>query len=75
MDRTTFTAINNVIEFASVTNNIDAAISDAIIVYNTNNGQLFYNPNGSGNGFGDGRQFATLSNQALLEVEDFIIRG
>ncbi len=74
LDRTTFTAINDVIEFATVTSNIDAAISDAIIVYNTESGELFYNSNGSGNGFGDGRQFATLSNQVLLEVEDFIIR-
>ena len=75
LDRTTFTAINNVIEFATVTNNIDAAISDAIIVYNTDSGQLFYNSNGSGNGFGDGRQFATLSNQVLLGVDDFVITG
>ncbi|MGD1701440.1 phytase [Dapis sp. BLCC M229] len=75
LDRTTFTAINDIAaEFATVTNNIDAAISDAVIVYNTNSGQLFYNPNGNGNGFGDGRQFATLSNQALLEVDDFVIR-
>ncbi|MGD1804938.1 phytase [Dapis sp. BLCC M126] len=76
LDRTTFTAINDIAaDFATVTNNIDAAISDAVIVYNTNSGQLFYNSNGSGNGFGDGRQFATLSNQVLLEVDDFIIRG
>ncbi|NEQ36384.1 MAG: phytase [Okeania sp. SIO3I5] len=73
LDRTTFTAINNVIEFATVTSNIDAAISDALIVYNTESGQLFYNSNGSGNGFGDGRQFATLSNQVLLGVDDFVI--
>ena len=75
LDRTTFTAINNDIEFATVTSNIDAAISDALIVYNTNNSQLLYNSNGSGNGFGDGRQFATLSNQVLLEVGDFMITG
>ncbi|NET16871.1 MAG: calcium-binding protein, partial [Okeania sp. SIO1H6] len=73
LDRTTFTAISNVIEFATVTNNIDAAISNAIIVYNTNSGELFYNANANGNGFGDGRQFATLSNQVLLEVDDFVI--
>ena len=76
LDRTTFTAINNIeADFATVTSNNAAATSDAIIVYNTSNGQLFYNTNGSADGFGNGSQFATLSNQALLEVEDFIIRG
>ncbi|WP_094678099.1 phytase [Hydrocoleum sp. CS-953] len=74
LDRTTFTAINDIeVDFATVTG--AAATSDAVIVYNTSNGQLFYNPNGSADGFGDGGQFATLSNQALLEVDDFIIRG
>ncbi|MDJ0515403.1 MAG: S8 family serine peptidase [Trichodesmium sp. MO_231.B1] len=73
--RNTFTAINDIeVDFANVTSNNAAATSDAVIVYNTNNGQLFYNPNGSADGFGDGGQFATLSNQALLEVEDFVIR-
>ncbi|NES03041.1 MAG: S8 family serine peptidase [Okeania sp. SIO2F4] len=75
LDRTTFTAINDIeVEFATVTDNNAAATSEAVIVYNTNNGQLFYNTNGSADGFGDGGQFATLSNQALLEVDDFIIR-
>ncbi|MGD1714648.1 S8 family serine peptidase [Dapis sp. BLCC M172] len=74
--RNTFTAINDIeVDFATVTDNNAAATSDAVIVYNRTNGGLFYNPNGSANGFGDGGQFATLSNQALLEVDDFIIRG
>ncbi|MDJ0552975.1 MAG: phytase [Microcoleaceae cyanobacterium MO_207.B10] len=74
LDLTTFTAINDIeADFATVTGG--AATSDAVIVYNINNGRLFYNPNGSANGFGDGGQFATLSNQALLEVGDFVIRG
>ena len=75
LDGTTFTAINNIAtEFATVTSNNAAATSEAVIVYNSNNGGLFYNTNGSEAGFGDGAQFATLSNQALLEVGDFIIR-
>ncbi|WP_293079825.1 S8 family serine peptidase [Okeania sp. SIO3B5] len=75
LDRDTFTAINSIeTEFATVTSNNAAATSDAVIVYNSNNGALFYNPNGSASGFGDGAQFATLSNGALLEVDDFIIR-
>ena len=76
LDRTTFTAINDIAtDFATVTSNNAAATSDAVIVYNSNNGALFYNTNGSANGFGDGAQFATLSNGALLEVDDFVIRG
>ncbi|GGA23935.1 phytase [Okeania sp. KiyG1] len=74
LDRTTFTAINSIAtDFAVITGG--AATSDAVIVYNSNNGGLFYNPNGSANGFGNGGRFATLSNGALLEVEDFVIRG
>ncbi|WP_161564529.1 phytase [Okeania hirsuta] len=76
LDRTTFTAINSIAtEFTTVTSNNAAATSEAVIVYNSNNGALFYNPNGNAGGFGDGAQFATLSNGALLEVEDFVIRG
>ncbi|NEN88413.1 MAG: phytase [Okeania sp. SIO3H1] len=76
LSQTTFTAINDIeTEFATVTTNNAAATSDAVIVYNSNSGALFYNPNGSAGGFGDGAQFATLSNQALLEVEDFVIRN
>ena len=74
LDTSTFTAINNEVEFTTVTNNNAAATSNAVIVYNTNNGQLFYNPNGSANGFGTGGQFATLSNESSLEVNDLIMR-
>ncbi|MGD1701522.1 DUF7453 family protein [Dapis sp. BLCC M229] len=49
--------------------------SFAVIVYNSENGNLFYNPNGSETGFGDGGQFATLTNTPLLEAEDFVLRG
>ncbi|MDY7004440.1 MAG: S8 family serine peptidase [Cyanobacteriota bacterium] len=76
LSQTTFTAINSIAtEFATVTSNNAAATSDAVIVYNSNNGGLFYNTNGSAGGFGDGGQFATLSNGALLEVDDFIVRS
>ncbi|NEP86734.1 MAG: S8 family serine peptidase [Okeania sp. SIO2C2] len=75
LDRTTFTAINSITtEFTTVTSNNAAATSESVIVYNTSNGGLFYNTNGSAGGFGDGAQFATLSNGALLEVDDFVIR-
>ncbi|MGK7918669.1 MAG: choice-of-anchor I family protein, partial [Trichodesmium sp.] len=61
-------------EFATVESNDGAATSNAIIVYNENNGALFYNANGSGNGFGDGGQFATLTDAPTLTAEDFVIR-
>ncbi|MEB3341958.1 hypothetical protein [Okeania sp.] len=67
---TTFT---DIVDFATVT--AGAATSDAVIVDNVNNGALFYNYNGSASGFGDGGQFATLSNKALPAADDFIIRG
>ena len=46
-----------------------------MIVYNSNNGNLFYNPNGSVAGFGSGAQFATLTGSPLLEADDFSIRN
>ncbi|NEQ35156.1 MAG: calcium-binding protein [Okeania sp. SIO3I5] len=60
-------------EFATVTDN--AATSDAIIVYDSTTGQLFYNANGSQEGFGDGGQFAVLENLPDLEAEDFRLRA
>ena len=82
LDLTTFTAINSesgtgfsiASELATVTNNQEAASSEAVIVYNSENGNLFYNPNGSETGFGDGGQFATLTNTPELEAEDFVLR-
>ena len=83
LDLTTFTAINSELgtgfsiagEFTTVTDDQQAATSEAVIVYNSQNGNLFYNPNGSETGFGDGGQFATLTNIPLLEAEDFVLRG
>ncbi|MGD1701526.1 calcium-binding protein, partial [Dapis sp. BLCC M229] len=83
LDLTTFTAINSesgkgfsiAAEFTKVTNDQETATSDAVIVYNSDNGNLFYNPNGSDAGFGDGGQFATLTNIPLLEAEDFVLRS
>ncbi|MEQ9552977.1 MAG: calcium-binding protein [Coleofasciculus sp. G3-WIS-01] len=60
-------------EFASVTDNAAAAISTAIIVYNSTNGLLFYNPNGDTIGFGGGGHFATLSGAPSLTNTDFIL--
>ncbi|NEP87569.1 MAG: hypothetical protein F6K18_12490 [Okeania sp. SIO2C2] len=78
-DRETFTAIESEASidevFATVTTNAVAIISEAAIVYNSNNGNLFYNANGSDSGFGRGGQFAILSNQPELSGENFFIRA
>ena len=82
LDLRTFTAITTASgenignEFATVDNNGDATTSDAIIVYNSDNGALSYNANGSENGFGDGGQFAILTSTPTLTLtaENFAIR-
>ena len=67
----TFIALSNSVfptaldsaDFATVTNDSLAAVSSAKIVYNRVNGSLFYNPNGSADGFADinsGGKFAQL---------------
>jgi Ca2+-binding RTX toxin-like protein len=60
-------------EFAIVTSDADAATSIADIVYNSVNGNLFYNPNGSSPGFGTGALFATLTGAPTLVATDFYI--
>jgi serralysin len=57
--------------FAIVTDDASAETSTAAIVYDTSNGKLFYNTNGSDAGFGDGGQFASLFGQPALSVQDF----
>ncbi|WP_298914140.1 hypothetical protein [uncultured Nostoc sp.] len=71
LSKYTFTALSNSVfptalnstDFATVTNDSLAAVSGAKIVYNSLNGSLFYNPNGSADGFADinsGGKFAQL---------------
>ncbi|NET17574.1 MAG: transporter substrate-binding domain-containing protein, partial [Okeania sp. SIO1H6] len=80
LDKDTFTTLESEsgtgfsieTEFASVTNN--AASSEALIVYNSNNGKLFYNQNGSEPGFGEGGEFAVLAGQPAISADDFLIR-
>ncbi|GGA12180.1 esterase-like activity of phytase family protein [Okeania sp. KiyG1] len=80
LDLRTFTEITTTAgedigdEFAIVGSNGDAASSEAIIVYNSTNGGLFYNANGSDGGFGDGGRFATLTGTPTISAEDFVIR-
>ena len=88
LDKATFTKLNspkggvlNTNELAVVTSDLAAETSTALIVYNSTNGYLFYNENGSANGFGTGAQFATFANtylpwvHPLLYNTDFLIQG
>ncbi|MGD1808841.1 hypothetical protein ACP6PL_25850 [Dapis sp. BLCC M126] len=79
LDRGTFTAIESEASiddvFDTVTTDAAAESSEAAIVYNSNNGNLFYNANGSDSGFGSGAQFAILENQPELSGENFFIRA
>ncbi|MBN3939459.1 hypothetical protein [Nostoc sp. NMS9] len=71
LSKSTFTALSNSVfptklnsaDFATVTNDTLAASSSAVIVYNSANGSLFYNPNGSAADFAEinsGGKFAQL---------------
>ena len=79
INRTTFTAIdsgdsfNDV--FATVTSDNNAATEDAVIVYNTDNGNLFYNQNGSDAGLGSGGLFVTLDNTPVVDADNFSFVG
>ncbi len=83
LDKNTFTAITSDsgtgfsvdVEFAIVTSDADAETSEAFIVYNSNNGKLFYNANGTEAEFGSGGEFANLSNIASISGDDFFLRG
>ena len=79
LDLTTFTAITTEAgaslgdEFDSVDGLV--AQSEAIIVYNSIDNGLYYNANGSEDGFGNGGLFATISDEVFPTVDDFLIRA
>jgi len=83
LDKTTFTKLTSATgtgfskasEFATVTSDGAAATSGAFIVYNSANGKLFYNQNGSSGGLGSGAQFAVLSGNPVLVATDFVIQA
>ncbi|MEH2258169.1 hypothetical protein [Nostoc sp.] len=71
LSKSTFIALSNSVfptqlnsaDFATVTNDTLAASSSAAIVYNSANGSIFYNPNGSADDFAEinsGGKFAQL---------------
>ncbi len=81
LDLNTFTALDSSPgiglsedDFEIVSNEGDAAISEAEIVYNSVSGALYYNPNGSGDGFGSGGEFVNLGGSTDLVANDFQVR-
>ncbi len=64
---------SNASEFAIVGDDAAAATSNALIVYNCNNGKLFYNQDAATAGFGTGGQFAELKALPGLTASSFAI--
>jgi Ca2+-binding RTX toxin-like protein len=83
LDKTTFTALKSVAgdgfsvasEFASVGSFSDVGTSNALIVYDSSTGGLFFNQNGAAAGFGTGSQFASISGHPALSAADFVIQA
>jgi Ca2+-binding RTX toxin-like protein len=83
LDKTTFTMLGSVVgsgfnlakEFAVVGSDAGAATVDALIVYSSETGNLFYNQNGVTSGFGSGAQLATLSGIPTLSGDDFVLQA
>ena len=82
MDVTVFAALTSAVggalsasEFAVVNSIEEAAMSDATIVYGASTGNLYYNPNGAEDGFGNGAQFATIEGAPALDANSFVIQA
>ncbi|MCU0532347.1 MAG: hypothetical protein MUD14_00345 [Hydrococcus sp. Prado102] len=80
LSKTTFTALTsaegdsiNESELSVVADDLAAELSNAFITYSTGTGNLFYNQNGAGDGFGEGEQFAVLEGIPQLSATDFEI--
>ena len=72
LDRATFKGLRK-IESATVKNVAQAQRSTAKLTYIRKTGALFFNANGSQNGFGKGGQFADLANGLNLKATDIIL--
>jgi Ca2+-binding RTX toxin-like protein len=59
--------------FTTVDNDLAVETSNALIVYNSVNGNLFYNENGSESGFGNGGLFAVLTGAPAITASDFSV--
>jgi Ca2+-binding RTX toxin-like protein len=80
LDRTVFSKLTSQVgssisqnEFIAAANDAVAATRNELIVYSKSTGNLFYNENGGGIGFGEGGQFAILHGKPDLIAEDIII--
>ena len=81
LDKTTFTSLSSSAgsgfsdtkEFAVVSEDSLAASSEALVVFSSGTGNLFYNQNGMNADFGSGGHFATLENTSSLLAENFYI--
>ncbi|NJN22335.1 MAG: calcium-binding protein, partial [Leptolyngbya sp. RL_3_1] len=62
-------------EFAVVNSSEEAALSTAKIVYGATTGALYYNPNGSEGGLGNGAQIATIEGAPMLDADSFILQA
>jgi Ca2+-binding RTX toxin-like protein len=74
LSKTMFTGLTNDLTgaFGTVTDAAAAAVSQALLVYNTSDGSLRYNPNGTAAGFGDaGGPIALVFGQPTLTARDF----
>lgn len=60
-------------EFAVVANDAVADNSTAFITYSTGSGKLFYNPDGAGEGFGTGGEFAVLQGIPTLLANNVLV--
>jgi Ca2+-binding RTX toxin-like protein len=75
LNKTTFTALTGNTDFAIVSSDEAAAISNAVIVYSSGTGNLFYNQNKLDAGFGTGNQFASLTNIPVFVQSDLIVQN
>ncbi|MGD1807795.1 CHRD domain-containing protein [Dapis sp. BLCC M126] len=81
LDLDTFTALDSSPgiglsedDFEIVSSEDDAATAEAEIVYNSVSGALYYNPNGTEDGFGIGGEFVNLGGSTDLVASDFQVR-
>ncbi|MFM6397112.1 calcium-binding protein, partial [Planktothrix sp.] len=83
LDKTTFNSLSSKAgngfstktEFAVVKTDQAADRSKAEIVYNSTNGNLFYNPNGVVSGSSGGGLFAVLTGNPKLTASDFVLQN
>jgi Ca2+-binding RTX toxin-like protein/Tol biopolymer transport system component len=74
LSQTTFTALTSIqSELTTVISETAVATSEALIVYNSTNGRLFYNENGSEADLGSGGLLATLAGLPTVSVNDFVL--